>query len=239
MAATAQDSRGGVIGRAGRWLPLLGGSGLLLYGLARRSLAGLALAAAGGGLAYRGIAGMRTQRKRTADNRLEQGERGRGITVERAVTINKPADELYRFWRDFENLPRFMTHLESVRVTDGKHSHWVAKGPAGKTVEWDAEVTAEREHERIAWRSLEGADVASTGSVSFTPATGGRGTEVRVEMTYQPPGGRLGVAAAKLFRQEPSQQVADDLWRLKQIMEAGEIASTEGQPAGGNRKKDE
>ncbi|MEJ7714080.1 MAG: SRPBCC family protein [Pyrinomonadaceae bacterium] len=120
------------------------------------------------------------------------------------MTINKSPEELYKYWRSFENLPRFMNHLESVKVTTDKRSHWVAKAPAGTTVEWDAEIINEKENELIAWRSLEGADVDNSGSVRFQRSQGGRGTEVKVEIRYTPPGGILGAAVAKLLEKSPS-----------------------------------
>jgi uncharacterized membrane protein len=132
-------------------------------------------------------------------------------------------EEVYGFWRDFANLPRFMRHLESVQVHDDGRSHWVAKAPAGRTVEWDAETTEDRPNELIAWRSLPGADVRNSGSVAFAPAPGGRGTEVRVTLEYDPPLGKLGSKIAMLFREEPGQQVYDDLRHFKQVMETGEI----------------
>ncbi|HEX5733034.1 MAG TPA: SRPBCC family protein [Blastocatellia bacterium] len=139
------------------------------------------------------------------------------------VTINHSPDELYRFWRDFENLPRFMSHLESVRITGERRSHWVAKAPAGTTVEWDAEITKDIPGQLIAWRSVEGADVENSGVVRFDPAPGGRGTEVRVELFYDPPGGLLGAGIAKLFGEEPGTQIKGDLYRFKQVMETGEV----------------
>ena len=139
------------------------------------------------------------------------------------LVINRPPAELYDFWRDFENLPRFMHHLESVRVTGAGRSHWVAKAPAGMSVEWDAVVTEEVPSERLAWRSLEGADVENSGSISFTEAAGGRGTLVRVELTYSPPGGALGKWAARLLGEEPERQALSDLRRFKQLMETGEV----------------
>ena len=128
-----------------------------------------------------------------------------------------------------------MNHLESVRVIDTRRSHWVAKAPAGTTVEWDAEIIADKPNEMIAWRSLEGAEVDNSGSVHFERASGSRGTVVRVEMHYRPPAGVLGAKIAKLFGEEPEEQVAADLLRFKQVMETGEIARTEGQPAGRKR----
>ena len=143
------------------------------------------------------------------------------------MTINRSPEEIYHFWRDFQNLPRFMDHLESVDVLDERRSHWRAKAPAGKTVEWDAEIIEDRPNELIAWRSLENADVPNTGSVRFVPAPGGRGTEVHVELKYDPPGGAVGVAIAKLFGEEPNQQVATDLRRFKQVMETGEVVQSD------------
>jgi uncharacterized membrane protein len=150
--------------------------------------------------------------------------RGEGIKVEHSVIINRPVVEVYRFWRNFENLPRFMDHLESVTVLDENTSHWVAKGPAGSTVEWDAVIHNEIDDELIAWRTRPGAEVNSAGSVHFTPVGSGA-TEVRVVLSYDPPAGKLGAAVAKLLGEEPSQQIEDDLRRLKQVLDAGEAAA--------------
>jgi len=143
--------------------------------------------------------------------------------VRKAITISRPGEELYRFWHDFTNLPRFMSHLESVEVTGPDRLHWRAKAPAGMTVEWDAEIVEDRPNALIAWRSLEGADVYNTGSVRFVPAPGGRGTEVRVVLHYVPPGGRIGAWFATLFGEAPEQQIHDDLRHFKQVMETGEV----------------
>ncbi len=148
--------------------------------------------------------------------------------VKKSLIINRSPEELYQFWHDFENLPRFMLHLESVRVTGEGHSHWVAKAPAGTTVEWDAEITEDRPGELIAWRSLEGADVENSGSVHFKGAPGGRGTIVRVEMEYNPPGGRIGGLVAKLTGDDPGRQAQEALRCFKQLMEAGEVIISEG-----------
>jgi uncharacterized membrane protein len=129
---------------------------------------------------------------------------------------------VYAYWRDFSNLPRFMRHLESV-TEDGNRSHWVAKAPAGQQVEWDAELTQDEPNERISWHSMEGSDVHHGGTVTFRSAPGGRGTEVRVELEYDPPLGKLGSKVAMLWREEPGQQVQDDLRHFKQVMETGEI----------------
>ena len=160
------------------------------------------------------------------DERHEKGARGR-IHVRRSVTVDRGREEVYAFWRDFENLPRFMEHLESVRITDGDRSHWTARAPAGRTVEWDAELTEDVPGERIAWRSLPGADVPNRGVVRFVPAPADRGTEVHVELEYDPPAGRLGATVAKLFGEEPSIQVAADLRRFKQVLETGEVVRSD------------
>src|SRR5918994_5480976 len=174
--------------------------------------------------------GDRTPRSRAA---LLGGPRGRAVHVRKAITIGRPAEELYRFWRDFSNLPRFMRHLEDVQVMDERRSHWKAKAPLGRTVEWDAEVTEDRPNERLAWRSLEGADVPNHGSVTFEPAPGGRGTTVKVDLRYEPPGGVIGATVAKLFGREPGQQVQEDLRAFKQLMETGEIVESEATVKGG------
>jgi uncharacterized membrane protein len=224
------------VGDSERFASAAGGSLLVLYGLSRGSLAGLGLATVGGALLYRGVTGhchvYASLGVNTADRtgRATSVRAGRGVRVDTSVTVNEPAEELYRFWRDFANLPRFMSHLVSIR-TEGERSHWVARGPAGKTVGWDAEIINERPNELIAWRSLPGSEVANAGSVHFTPAPAGRGTVVRVELKYEPPAGRLGAAVAWLFGEEPNRQVREDLRRFKQLMEAGEIPTTRGQPS--------
>lgn len=151
--------------------------------------------------------------------------RGQGTKVEQSVTINRPVLEVYRFWRNFENLPRFMDHLEAVTVIDETRSRWVAKGPAGTRVEWDAVIHNEIDDELIAWRSLPGSEINNAGSVHFTPSVDGAGTEVRVVLSYEPPAGKLGVAVARLLGDEPSKQVADDLRRLKQVLDSSEVVT--------------
>lgn len=148
------------------------------------------------------------------------------IHVVRSITVNRPPETVYHFWRDLQNLPRFMTHLESVEVMNGT-STWRAKAPAGMTVEWQAEIIQDRPNEVIAWRSLDGASVPNRGAVRFLPAPGGRGTQVHVELKYDPPGGMLTAAIAKLFGEEPSQQIAGDLRRLKQVLETGSVVHSD------------
>ncbi|MEU8154198.1 SRPBCC family protein [Micromonospora sp. NPDC048986] len=158
--------------------------------------------------------------------------RARVIRMQIAVTVNRSPAEAYRFWRDMENLPRFMAHLESVRADDLRRSHWIASGPAGRRVEWDAEIIDDQPNKSITWRSLPGTRVPNAGRVRFVPAPGDRGTEVRVELRYAPPAGALGRAVAKLFGEEPEQQVRDDLRRFKQVLETGEVVRSEGSPNG-------
>jgi uncharacterized membrane protein len=154
------------------------------------------------------------------------------VHVKKSIIIGRPAEEIYRFWRDFKNLSRVMDHLESVEIIDNKRSRWVAKGPGGKRVQWEADITEDRPNELIAWRSIEGSTVETSGSVRFEPAPAGRGTLVRVALNYRPPAGLLGATIAKLMGEEPGLQLEEDLRRLKQIMETGEIITTEGQPSG-------
>ena len=150
-----------------------------------------------------------------------------GVHVEQAVTINRPRTEVYGFWHNFENLPRFMAHLESVTVLGERQSRWKARAPAGMTVEWEAETVEDRPNELIAWRSLPNSTVPNSGVVRFRDAPGNRGTEVLVELRYQPPGGKLAALLAKLFGEEPEQQVKGDLRRFKQVMETGEIVHSD------------
>jgi uncharacterized membrane protein len=155
-----------------------------------------------------------------------KGPRAAGIDVTRTITLQRTPEEVYRFWRDFENLPRFMDHLKTVHVVDGR-SHWSARGPLGTSIEWDAEIVEDRPNELISWRSVPGADVQNQGSVQFRGAPGGRGTEIVVTLRYEPPAGMLGAAVAKLFGEEPGQQVAGDLRRFKQVMETGEVMASD------------
>ena len=235
-----QPQRQGInVHPAERWLSVAGGSALVVYGLKRRSLGGLALALLGGGLIYRGVKG-HCQAYAALGINTARGTQGapQGIRVERTTTIQRSPEEVYQFWRRFENLPRFMAHLESVHPVGNGRSHWIARAPAGTTVEWDAEITEERENEVIAWRSIEGAQIANEGRVQFRRAPAGRGTEVRVVLAYDPPLGKLGAAVAKLFGEEPAQQIEEDLRRLRCILEADELPTTAGQPSGRTAKRD-
>jgi uncharacterized membrane protein len=146
-----------------------------------------------------------------------------GIHVLSAITVNRSREEVYRYWRDLEHLPTFMAHLQSVTTQSNGRTRWVAKGPMGIPLEWEAEIVSDQPNENLAWRSCEGSDVPNQGSVRFLDAPGGRGTEVRVELRYDPPAGAIGAAIAKLFGAEPGQEIAGDLRRFKQVIETGEV----------------
>lgn len=149
------------------------------------------------------------------------------IFVRKSITVNMPVELVYGFWHNFENLPRFMNHLESVEVMDSVRSHWKAKAPVGLTVEWDAVMTTDRPNDMIAWQSTDGADIENSGSVQFRPAPNNVGTELTVELRYKPPAGKLGAAIAKLFGEEPEIQIADDLRAFKQVLETGEVVRSD------------
>jgi uncharacterized membrane protein len=155
-----------------------------------------------------------------------------GIEAKSSITINRPVAEVFAYWNDLENLPQFMTHLQSVTSLGDGRSRWRASGPAGVEVEWEAEISERRIDEYIAWRSVAGATVTNRGEVEFRPAPGKRGTEIRVRLTYHPPAGKLGATIAKLFGEAPDQQLRDDLRRFKQVLETGEVVRSEGSPEG-------
>lgn len=152
-------------------------------------------------------------------------------TVTRSITINREPEDLYQFWREFNNLPRFMGHLQSIEVRDPTHSHWVVRA-AGQTMEWDAEITEDRPNERIDWRTLPGSDIDVVGSVIFRPAPGNRGTEVVVHLRTSMPAGMVGKTVARIMGIAPSQQLADNLRRFKQVMETGEVIRSDARPSG-------
>ncbi len=200
------------------------GALLAARALARPSGMRLLWGALGGALVYRAATGHCPFYQRLGINNAIRGAARpedyfkNGIHVEMTYSVMRPAEELFAFWRNFENLPRFMHHLQAVTCLDSQRSRWVARGPAGRNVTWDAQIINEEPGRMIAWRSLENADVHNAGSVSFIPC--GRGTEVRVSLEYIPPGGRIGQAIAFLFGEEPRQQIQEDLRRFKQLMES-------------------
>jgi len=228
------------LSQAERIASVIGGWILMAAGVKKRSPAGIAIALAGGDLLRRGVTGHSYMFEAMGIRTAPKGQGAEttsvpyelGIRVDYSITINKPRPEVFRFWRNFGNLPQFMRHVESVRETEGKRSHWVVKAPAGRTVEWDAVIHNEVENELIAWRTLPGAGVDHAGSVWFKDAPGERGTEIKIELQYNPPGGAMAALLAKLWGEEPTQQIAADLRRLKQALEAGEIPTTAGQPSG-------
>lgn len=204
----------------------VGGGILAAYGLYRLDLIGLGLAAVGGALLYRGTTGhchaydalgIDTAHNGKTRSLVEKG----GTRVEKQITINRPPKEIYEFWRNFENLPQIMNHLENVRVLDDRRSHWTAKAPLGTSVEWDAEMIEDRKNRFISWRSLKGADVNNAGSVTFAGTNNGRSTDLIVVLEFVPPGGSLGAAVARLFGENPEQQLDEDLQKFKQTIERG------------------
>jgi uncharacterized membrane protein len=225
------------LGRVERWVSLIAGGALTAYALRRRTTASGAAALAGTALMYRGATGhchlyealglnfanghaIERGTGRIADRDSDTRRRlggNRGIHVDESITIHRPVPEVYRYWRNFENLPRFMRHLEAVAMREEGISHWVARGPAGTSVEWDARIINEVDNKVIGWQSLDGSTVATAGSVHFAETAGG--TLVRVHLQYSPPAGKLGSAVAWLFGEEPSQQIREDLQRFKTLME--------------------
>lgn len=222
---------------AERWISIVAGSALVANVLRSRSVGGIIGAAAGLALLQRGATGnCPVYRQFGLSTSDEEGSAvipyGRGIRVERGVTILRPAAEIYSFWRDFNNLSRFMDHVESVRIIDDKRSHWEVRGPAGHDVSWDAEIINDVPNQLIAWKTAGHPEVEHAGSVHFKELPNSRGTEILVVLRYDPPGGRMGSLIAKLFGEEPGMQVASDLRRLKRILEVGQEPTVEGQPSG-------
>jgi uncharacterized membrane protein len=223
------------VSEAERTASLLGGGLLAGFGLSRMSLGCLALAALGGAFMYRGLTGHCHVYGALGLNTAEPHgpataiPAGHGIKIEKAVTINRSPEELYRFWRNLENLPRFMHYIRAIKA-QGNRSHWVVQAPMGSKVEWDAEIINERPNELIAWKSVPGSEVDNTGSVHFHPAPSGAGTEVKVTLKYDPPAGQIGATFAKLLGDDPEKQIQEALRELKQMMEAGEVPTATGKP---------
>lgn len=219
------------VGDTERAVTGLAGGVLALWGLRRGGLLGVISALTGAGLAARAASGYcpayagmeMTDVEHAAAERY--GWKTAAVADER-VTIARPREEIYRFWRDFSNLPRFMSHIERLTIHSNDRSHWVARGPMNRTVEWDSIVTEDQPNERIAWRSAEGADVRNAGFVEFRDApSGGGATEVRAYIAYEPPAGQLGRLLAKLWGEEPSIQAREDLERLKRLLESEQIGT--------------
>jgi len=208
-----------------RWASLATATAVMAYGISRKSKYGFFLAAAATPLAYRGVVGEWPRfgiGRRDGDTR-EALSGSRGIHVREAIRLETPVNTVFAFWRRFENLPLFMTHLERVTDLGSGRSHWAAKGPAGSLFEWDAEIIREEPNKLISWRSLPGSEVVTAGSVQFEAVRAGGETQVAVNLQYDPPAGRAGAAIAALFGREPSQTIREDLRHFKQLIEAGEI----------------
>ncbi|MGI9055750.1 MAG: SRPBCC family protein [Pyrinomonadaceae bacterium] len=235
------------MGNSERVVSTVAGGSLVAYGIKRKDWLGALLGLVGGGLAVRGATGycpafnaldIDTKEK----SLLEQGKTKakdwfeQKVEVVKSVTINKSAEELYSFWRNFENLPKFMNHLESVKVIDDKKSEWTAKAPLGYEAHWSAVITEEKQNEKIAWRSVENSQIPNSGKVEFLP-TVDRGTVVKVTIRYEPPAGKLGALASYFLTEEPETQIAEDLRRFKSLMETGLVMQVEGQPSGRETEK--
>jgi uncharacterized membrane protein len=226
------------VGGGERLFSLLGGGIITWYGLQRGSLDGLLIAGLGGALLYRGATGhchcyaaLGISSNREEDSATAVPAQY-GFKYERSLIINRPAEELYDRWRKLSELPKIMRHLESVtEMADGR-SRWVAKGPLGVIAEWNAERINDERPRLIAWRSLPDSQVDTAGSVHFDEQSGGRGTKVTVSLKYNPPGGQVAAGLAWLFGSGIEQEIDEDLRRFKQMMETGEVATTEGQPSG-------
>jgi len=167
----------------------------------------------------------------------ERATEEEAMHVKAAITVRKPRQEVYRFWRELENLPSFMDHVESIEGNGNGRSHWKVKAPAGTKVEWDAEVVEDRPGESLVWRSVEGSGIRNSGAVRFVDAPRNQGTEVHVEFEYAAPGGKIGEAVAKAFGEEPTQQAKDDLRRFKQVMETGSVVRSDGSPEGSTARR--
>ena len=174
------------------------------------------------------LAALDNQRLANTGKRTEAG----AIRVRKSLNINRPPEACYRFWRDVENFPSFMQHVDEVRTLDATRSHWRVRAPLGRLVEWDAEIVSDIPSQQLGWRTLPDAEIEHAGIVRFTPGIGGRGTKIEVDLSYRAPLGKAGAQLAKLFGEEPSQQIDQDLRRFKQLIETGEIPTTIGQPAG-------
>ena len=217
-----------------RWISLIGGAGLAAWGLARRDKGGLGIAAIGGTMMYWGATGhcnlYQTLGRNTAPRGYAKGTGSKagvpyelGIRVDHEVRINRPVEHVYKFWRNLENLPRFMQLLRRVEMRSDRTSHWVVRGPAGIDVEWDAEIVNDIENQVIGWRSLPGSQVDNGGSVRFESMPDGT-TAVRISLQYNPPAGTLGAWVARYFGEDPEHTIREDMQRFRELMETGTIS---------------
>ncbi|MEO7933934.1 MAG: YgaP-like transmembrane domain [Chthoniobacterales bacterium] len=217
----ASENRSTNVSHAERIGSLVAGSALIVLGLAKRSTSGVLLSLVGGLLVHRGVTGHCRGYAVLGVDTARHDHRGvpgnHGHKIERSIRIHRPANEIFTFWRNLENIPKFMARVKFVEASSGQLSHWVAKGPGGVTVEWDAEVINEHPDQMIAWQSLPGAEIESAGSVWFTPH--GDMTEVKLSMQYHPPMGAIGDVVTKFLGDLPDREIEEDLARLKQLME--------------------
>ena len=230
VAMRSKPASAGQLSSTERAVSILGGCLCIGLGMRREGVGRLVPLALGGALVSRGAMGYCGLKKALAPDSYEQDMAAAhdwksAKVTSRSVTINKPREEVFRFWKDFGNLARFMKHIERVDVIDARRSHWVANPASGQHLEWDAEITDETENEYIAWQTEENADIHQAGWVSFHDAPQGRGTVVRAVFTYEPPAGRVGHTVARLLGKDPSSLAGDDLRRLKQLLEIGEITT--------------
>lgn len=226
-----QGSKGVNVGPWERVVSAAAGLGLIGLGLKGWKFTRLPLLVMGGALMKRGITGQCSSYALLGINSAVKDEQP-GVVLHQSITILADRDALYRTWRNLENLPRFMAHVEEVRSLGGDRTQWRVKAPAGTHVTWVARITEERPGERLSWATVPGSSITHSGTVHFRSAPGNRGTEVEVVLHYNAPGGRLGVVLARLLGEEPKQQLAEDLRRLKQLLEAGEVATITSQPSG-------
>jgi uncharacterized membrane protein len=224
-----------------RVVSAIAGGALIAFGIKHGGWIGASLSLLGGSLLHRGATGHCYLYEAVGVNTSDPakssilgktpGVLSGPIHVKKATTVNRSPAEVYQYWRNFENLPNFMRHLESVNRIDDNRWHWKAKAPLGMTVEWDAELTSDVENQRLGWASIEGSDIPNSGTVEFRSTTD-RGTEVIVTLVYEAPGGKIGEWAAWALGEEPNLQISEDLRRFRSIMETGSIITTEGQPSG-------
>jgi uncharacterized membrane protein len=213
------------VGEKEQLVSAIAGGALLVFGLSRKSLSGLLLAALGGALGYRGLTGHCDLYERLG---IDAGGARRnvgnlGVKIDESIVVDAPPQRVHAIWRHLENLPRLLSHVERVEVLDQTRSRWTVKGPAGVRISWDAELINDKPGEIIAWRTTDSALVNHAGSVTFEPAVGG--TRVCVSLQYDPPGGRFGHAVASLVSADAGSQVAHDLAEFKRAVEEGRLAA--------------
>jgi uncharacterized membrane protein len=234
------------VGGSERLISIAGGAALAIYGLERRDLKGGLLAILGAELVRRGATGhclvYDALDLSTASDATAHGlhrdlpaspaatvRASRAVKIEHSVTVKRPAADLYAFWRDPANLPRVFEFVERVEMLSDTTARWRVRGPAGLSIDWDAEIINEIPNELLAWKSVGDADIPNAGSLRFRPAPDDRGTEVRLVLEYEPPAGHLGAWVAKLVEANPEAQIRDAFRRFKQLAETGEVVATEGQ----------